>query len=145
MNSVRRLTIASAVLALGGCAAMKFAPAPDRPEAEARSALREMQAAYESGQAEEFLGHFNGGLAGFDAYRNGVRDFLLHNHQITMDIVVDGVVSEAGETSVRAHWNRRFVDASGALRLEEGVCEFIFQARSSGGQALRAIHGRSPF
>jgi hypothetical protein len=137
-------------LALGGCGSLATAPGPtsgpQRLEAEARATLTAMQARFVDGRAEEFLGYFNGRVfPDFDDFQQRVRQFLLHDHQITMDIVVDSVLRESGEVSVQAHWNRSFVTSAGSPQMQEGRCEILFQARPSGGLETVLIHGQSPF
>lgn len=149
---MKRSLLLTTALVFAGCAMFgKRSPSskqsePERPEAEVRSTLREMQSDYENARAEDFLQHFNRrDYTNYDAFQDYIRDFLIHNHQITMDIVVDNVVSGDGAISARAHWNRRFIDENGALKLAEGRCEFIFRQRPSGGLVLVAVHGASPF
>ena len=98
------------------------------------------------GRSEDFLSYFNDrDFSDFNNFQQRVREFLLHNHQITMDIIVDEVLQEGGEVSVQAHWNRSFVDDSGRHQLQEGRCEFLFQECPSGGLWVSLMHGDSPF
>lgn len=130
-------------LALAGCAGA--APGGDAAGAEARGTLAAMAAEFQGGQAEDFFVRFDRDFPNFEAFRERTRDFLLRNRQVTVDVIVDAVLAERGEVSVSARWNRSFIDELGSHKLEDGRCEFVFRRRPSGGLALLALHGDSPF
>ncbi|MDO8803744.1 MAG: hypothetical protein Q7R35_04885 [Elusimicrobiota bacterium] len=145
MRNLFLFTAAASVLALAACGTAGTRSA-NPLEAEARGAISGMTAEFQSGQAEDFFGRFDHkDFSGYEAFRERTREFLLRNHQLTVDIIVDTVLAEGGEVSVSAHWNRSFTDEQGNHKLEEGRCEFIFRRRASGGLALLAIRGNSPF
>lgn len=105
-----------------------------------------MATEFQDGRAEDFFGRFDHrDFPNYEAFRERARDFLLRNRQVTLDIIVDAVLHEGAEASVSAHWNRSVLDEQGTHKLQEGRCEFIFRKRDSGGLALLAIHGNSPF
>lgn len=112
----------------------------------ARGAIAGLVADFQGGRAEAFFERVDrGSFPAFDAFRERVRDFLLRARQVTVAVVVDGAAEDGGEVAAQAHWDRSFVDGSGAYRLESGRCELVFARRPSGGLALAAIRGASPF
>ena len=134
------------VLALTGCGVTGLRGGGDPVAADARNALAAMAAEYQGGQTEDFFERFDHrNFPNYEAFREKTSDFLLHNRQLTVDIIVDAVVQEDRTVSIQAHWNRSFVDEQGAHKLEEGRCEFVLRRRASGGLALLFIHGDSPF
>lgn len=139
-----RHSILVVVLALAGCAGAALEG--DAVAAEARSTLAAMAAEFQGGQAEDFFARFDRtDFPNYEAFRERTRDFLLRNRQVAVDIIVDAVLAERGEVSVSARWNRSFIDEQGSHKLEDGRCEFVFRRRPSGGLALLALHGDSPF
>ncbi len=138
------LSAAAAGLALAGCGTAGTRGG-DPLETEARSAITGMAAEFQSGQAADFFGRFDHNFPNYEAFRERTREFLLRNRQLTVDIIADTVLSDGGEVSVAAHWNRSFTDEQGAHKLEDGRCEFSFRRRPSGGLTLLAIRGSSPF
>lgn len=135
----------AAAAALAGCGTA--AVRSGNPlEAEARGAIAGMTTEFQSGQAEDFFGRFDHkDFPNYEVFRERTREFLLRNRQLTVDIIVDTVLAEGSDVSVQAHWNRSFTDEQGTHKLEDGRCEFIFRRRPSGGLALLAIRGSSPF
>lgn len=145
MRCLFLLSSVVSILALTGCGTAGTRSA-NPLEAEARGAISGMTAEFQNGQAEEFFGRFDHkDFSNYEAFRERTREFLLRNHQLTVDIVVDTVLAEGNEVSVSTHWNRSFTDEQGTHKLEEGRCELIFRRRPSGGLALLAIRGSSPF
>ncbi len=139
------LSAAASILALAGCGTVGTRSA-NPLEAEARGAITGMTAEFQNGQAEDFFGRFDHkDFSNYEAFRERTREFLLRNRQLTADIIADTVLAEDGEVFISAHWNRSFTTEQGTHKLEEGRCEFVFRKRSSGGLALLAIRGDSPF
>ena len=117
-----------------------------RLEPEARRAVAELKATYERAQAEEFFGLVDqSAFPDFSEFQDRIRQFLIYNHALNLDLIVDTVLQNGDEASVSLHWNKGFVDPSGRQQKANGECELLLRARPSGGLALIAIQGDSPF
>lgn len=130
--------------ALAGCTAS--APRGPRLEHDARRAAEALAAAYERGRAEDFFSRVDkSAFPGYSEFELRVRTAMLENRQVSLAIITDAVVVSSDEAALRGRWNRGLVDRAGNHRLADGECELLFRARPSGGLALTAIHGDSPF
>lgn len=116
------------------------------PTGDARAATASLAGHYERARAEDFFaGVDQSEFPNVENFRYRVRQFLLKNRQITLDLRPDSVSAEGDRASVEAKWNKSFVDPDGVLRSEDGVCELMFRKRASGGYALTSIRGETPF
>lgn len=135
-----------AAAAFSGCALLGEGGDGFRAGAEARAELRGLQRDYEMNRSEDFFARFDTGVfPDFHTFRDRVKTFLLRSRNVTMRFIVDRVVEGGDEVSLRARWDRSYVDENGSIRLEKGACEFIFHRRPSGGLAVLNIRGDSPF
>jgi len=148
---LRRLgpAVVAALLVIG-CAALKKSVksggAPvDRPQADARGAVSGLVRDFESESAEPFFQRFDQDqFTNWEDFRFNVRQFMLANRNITLDMVVDTVVADDEDLSVQTHWNRSYVSQSGQTKLDEGQCELVL-GRAGSRMLVKAIHGQSPF
>lgn len=135
-------------LAAAACAGASPTPpgARARLEPDARRAVAELAATYERAKAEEFFSLVDqSGFPDFPTFQDSVRQFLLRNHGLNLDVIIDSVVENGDEAAVTARWNKAFVDANGVQQKEKGSCELLLKARASGGLALLSVRGDSPF
>lgn len=135
--------VLSLALVFAGCAAPTL---NNDPTSEARRALAALAVDYQNADAESFLQRFD--RASFpqaDAFYERVRDFLLRNRQVTIDLITDAVLQDGEAIVAQLHWNRSFVNEAGAYKLESGRCEIFFRQRPSGGLLVTGISGSSPF
>lgn len=141
------VVLAAAVI-LSGCAPGP-APAGNKadPREQASAAISAMVTAYQSNRAEAFFRNFDPDFVpNFAKYRDDVRQFLLNNSQFNIDVIIDSVLVTGDQTAVKFHWNRAYVNQTGAHVKDNGSCEFIFRARPpKERQLLITIHGTSPF
>lgn len=141
----RILPLTAAALALWACGTLAGSPV-DRPQADARQAISGLLEDYQAPRPESFFERFDQSrFPNFETFRYNVREFLLLNHQVSLDIVVDTTTSDPSGVSVQTHWNRSSVGAGGAPVLKEGRCALIFRRQPSGGLLLASIAGDSPF
>lgn len=143
---MRRAVWILAVLAAACTAApSKHAQRP-RLEPEARRAAAELTATYQRAQAEDFFSLVDQSVfPDFSSFQYRVRQFLLKNRSLNLDLIIDTVVATGDRAAVSARWNKSYVDADGQQQKNNGECELIFKARPSGGLALTAVSGDSPF
>jgi len=147
MLPLRRAAWTLAVLAAACTATPSTRRAvPARLEPEARRAAMELAATYQRAQAEDFFSLVDQSLfPDFSSFQHRVRQFLLHNRSLNIDLIIDTVVVSEGRAAVSARWNKAFVDPNGRPQKDNGECEFLLKQRPSGGLALIDIQGDSPF
>ena len=148
MSRARRAFLPAAAVAavLWGCSGIKVSNGANRPEAGARAAVAGLAADYEGRLAERFFRRVDQeDFPNYEEFRNNVRQFLLTIRQVSLQIVVDRVLASGTGVAVDAHWNRSFVDQTGAEKIQQGTCSFIFTRAPAGVLLLASIRGNSPF
>ena len=143
---MRRSAWALVVLA-AACTAVpsKHAQRP-RLEPEARRAAAELAATYQRAQAEDFFALVDqGSFPDFSSFQYRVRQFLIGNKSMNLELIIDTVVATGDRAAVSARWNKAYTDADGRPQKENGECELQLRARPSGGMALISVQGDSPF
>jgi len=95
-------------------------------------ALADLKTTYESHNFEGLIDILDNNYEGRLEFQSSLQDYFLSHKDLTVNFVIDTVLKDKDQISVRLHWYKNIMDNSGVLSKSQGSSQFVFKQYPEG-------------